>query len=228
MEIRISYVIDPHYFYIQHTSQELPELMRKLDVECSQNSATMCCIPVIRSYVCAWLPENKQWYRAHVINVLAPEETVTTDNHQHVLVEILCVDYGFSASLSVSHLKILPATFYALPQQALRVSLENVSPAHGAIWSRSDISWFKKIVKNKTFFARFYRKLNVVTVMLFSERGKVGIMRRGSRLSQKMAEAGFARCSEVNCTSPKGRPSIPWHWKQRLIKLLSEANNLKK
>lgn len=232
MEIRVSYVVDPHYFYIQHIGQELPELMRKLNVECSQDSATMCCIPVIRSYVCAWLPENKQWYRAYVINVVAPEETVTTvttGGHQHVLVEILCIDYGFSAALSVSHLKKLPETFYALPQQALRVSLENVSPVHGDVWCRSDIRWFKKLVKNKTFFARLYQKLNDVTVVLFSERGKIGIMRRGSTLSQKMAAAGFARLSEADCTSsPKGRPSIPWHWKQRIIKLLSEATHLKK
>lgn len=145
------------------------------------------------------------------------------------LVEILCIDYGFSAALSVSHLKNLPETFYALPQQALRVSLENVSPVHGDVWCRSDIRWFKKLVKNKTFFARLYQKLNDVTVVLFSERGKIGIMRRGSTLSQKMAAAGFARLSEADCTSsPKGRPSIPWHWKQRIIKLLSEATHLKK
>ncbi|XP_051878009.1 uncharacterized protein LOC127573644 [Pristis pectinata] len=228
IEIRVSYVIDPHYFYIQHSGQELPELMRELNIECSKSSATIGCIPLISSYVCAWLPENKQWYRACVIRIVGSEATVAHDDHQHILVEVLCVDYGFSASLSISHLKILPPTFYALPQQALRVSLANIFPVCGPTWSRSEISWFKKFVKNKTFFARLYQKLNVMTVVLFSERGKMGIMRRGSGLSQKMAAAGLARYSESNCTSPKVGPSIPLHWKQCLIKLLSGATNLKK
>ncbi|XP_067852844.1 uncharacterized protein [Heptranchias perlo] len=222
IEIRVSYAIDPHYFYIQHSGQELPELMRELNIECSRSSATMCCIPLVSSYVCAWLPESKQWYRTRVIRIVEYEATITHDNHQHILVEVLCVDYGFSASLPLSCLKSLTATYCVLPQQALRVSLANVSPIDGAAWSRSEINWFKKFVKNKIFFSRLYQKLNIMTVELFSERGKIGIMRRGSKLSQKMAAAGLARYSEGNCASPKVGTIIPLHWKQRLVKLLSK------
>ncbi|XP_078402296.1 uncharacterized protein LOC144683213 [Cetorhinus maximus] len=77
VEIRVSYAVDPHYFYIQHSSQELPELMRQLNIECSKNSATLCCTPLISSYVCAWLPESKQWYRSCVIRIVGNETTMT-------------------------------------------------------------------------------------------------------------------------------------------------------
>ncbi|XP_069748983.1 uncharacterized protein [Narcine bancroftii] len=222
IEIRVSYVIGPHNFYIQHSGQELPEMMKKLNIECSRSSATKSFIPLINAYVSAWLPENKQWYRGCVIKVEGSEETVThgIDNYQHITVVVLCVDYGFSASLSLSHLKILPPAFYALPQQALRVSLANVSPVHGATWSKSEIASFKKLVKNKTYFAKVYQKMNVMTVELFSKREKKRTTRRGLRLSQKMAAAPLTRCSK---TLPKVRPRIPLHWKQHLKKLLSEA-----
>ncbi|XP_043560860.1 uncharacterized protein LOC122557331 isoform X2 [Chiloscyllium plagiosum] len=226
MEIRVSYAIDPHCFYIQHVGKDLPELMRKFNIECSRNSATLSSIPMINSYVCAWLPENKQWYRSRVIRIVG--DVATHGDHQHLLLEVLCVDYGFSACLSLSYLKPLPPAYCVLPQQALCVSLANVSPMHGVTWSRSEINWFKKSVKNKTFFARLYQKANIMTVALFSERGKIGIMRRGSKLSQRMVAAGLARYSEGNCASPKTGASIPLYWKQRLVQLLSQPTNLRK
>ncbi|XP_038631833.1 uncharacterized protein LOC119952284 isoform X2 [Scyliorhinus canicula] len=227
LEIRVSHAIDPHYFYIQHSGQELPELMRQLNYECSKNSAKLHCIPLINSYVCAWLPESKQWYRSCVIRIVGNEATMTHDDH-HLLMEVLCVDYGFSACLPLKFFKSLPPTYCTLPQQALCVSLANISPMYGVTWSRSEINWFMKSVKNKTFFARLYQKSNIMTVALFSEKGKIGIMRRGSKLSQKMAAAGLARYSDGNCVSPKTGASIPLCWKQRLVKLLSESTNLRK
>ncbi|XP_072915964.1 uncharacterized protein [Hemitrygon akajei] len=228
IEVRISYVIDPHHFYIQHVGQELLELMRELNFECSRSSATMDCVPLISSYVCAWLPNNKQWYRACVIRIVGSGATITNDKHQHISVEVLCVDYGLTASVSISHLKVLPTTFYALPQQALRVSLANISPAHGYTWTKSEINCFKKLVKNKTFFARLYQKFSIMTVVLFSERGNIGIMRRGSSLSQKMAAASCTRCLDSNWTSLNVRPYIPLQWKQRILKFILEGSNLRK
>ncbi|XP_072125869.1 uncharacterized protein [Mobula birostris] len=228
IEIRVSYVIDPHHFYIQHIGQELRELMKELNFECSRSSATMDCVPLISSYVCAWLPNNQQWYRACVIRIERSGATITNDKHQNISVKVLCVDYGLSASLSISHLKVLPATFYALPQQALCVSLANIAPAHDYTWSQSEISYFKKLVKNKTFFARLYQRCNIMTVVLFSERGNIGIMRRGFSLSQKMAAASCARYLESNWTSLKVRAYIPLQWKQRIIKFICEESNLRK
>ncbi|GCC22208.1 hypothetical protein chiPu_0000593 [Chiloscyllium punctatum] len=75
MEIRVSYAIDPHCFYIQHVGKDLPELMRQFNIECSRNSATLSSIPMINSYVCAWLPENKQWYRSRVIRIVGDVAT---------------------------------------------------------------------------------------------------------------------------------------------------------
>ncbi|KAJ3587629.1 hypothetical protein NHX12_011226 [Muraenolepis orangiensis] len=80
----------------------------------------------------------------------------------------------------------------ALPLQAARVSLADVTPVEGRRWTEQAVSWFKAVVEKRTLYARLHPLGSALSVQLFPEKGKMGAMRRGASLSLRLAQNGHA------------------------------------
>ncbi|CAM4609661.1 unnamed protein product [Leuciscus chuanchicus] len=184
----ITRVINPNKFFIQHKDTNLCELSEiMLSRNSSRSFAEMNSVPKIGAYVMAWVPKQEVWCRGQVIKICQLSRDIK--------VEVRRIDYGDDVCVSLRDIKEMSGEVASRPVQALQVSLANVRPVFGETWSFEAISWFKSKVQNKTLYARIYPEGEVE---LFMEKGKIGAMRRGDSLSERLAQTRFAilRCNE--------------------------------
>lgn len=186
----ITHVVHPNKFFIQHKDTNLCELSEIMLTNSSRSFAEMNSIPDIGAYVMAWFPKQEIWCRGQVIKICQLSRDIK--------VEVRRIDYGDDVCVSLRDIKEMSGEIASRPVQALQVSLANVRPVIGETWSFEAISWFKSKVQNKTFYARIYPEGEVE---LFMEKGKIGTMRRGDSLSERLAQNRFAI---HRCTKRKG------------------------
>ncbi|XP_026186792.1 uncharacterized protein LOC113144782 [Mastacembelus armatus] len=181
IEVVVSHVVSPSYFYIQHTDSitKLQGLVTD-SWKASSSYALQNCIPDIGTQVMGWFPMQKQWCRAQVTKICGVSRDNDVGCESSIKVEVKRLDYGDTAILSLLNTKQLTSDMAALSLQALQVSLANVTPVNGSDWSEEAIGWFKAMVDSRTFYARLYPQGPKVTVELFLEKGKLGAMRHCS------------------------------------------------
>ncbi|XP_006005511.2 uncharacterized protein LOC102362699 [Latimeria chalumnae] len=215
MEVMVSHVVDPHCFFIQPAGTDLQRLTYQLNEESSTNFTPIGYVPQIGSFVCAFCSKKQLWHRAQVKKL----ETSWKGDSPRVLVGVTYVDYGDTDYVPLSSLQELSFQFCTLPQQALCVALANVSPLYGLVWCRVDTEWFQRQVDGRTMYVRFYTHSSTITVELFTERGKVGIVRRGETISERMVRSGFAKHPDSQAGTPSAgarrvyNVTIPVQWK---------------
>ncbi|XP_068441016.1 connexin 31.7 isoform X2 [Clinocottus analis] len=200
-EVVVSHIVNPGNFYIQHADSIVALQALFTDWKASSSYAEQSCIPDIGTKVIGWFPKQEQWCRAQVTKICG----VSRDNNAtdgagsgtSIKVEVMKLDYGDKACLSLLNIKELTPEMSVLPLQAVGVSLVNVTPVNGSDWSEEAVGWFKAMVHNRTLYARLYPQGPKVTVELFLEKGKLGAMRRGASLSLRLAQNGHAKHSKL-------------------------------
>ncbi|CAL8355729.1 unnamed protein product [Merluccius merluccius] len=181
MEVVVSHVVTPGNFYIQH-----PDVMAKQRALVKEWNGPLFAeensVPDIGTLVMGFFSEQKQWCRAQVIKICGVSGG---DEHcegtgggvTNISVEVMRLDHGDTACLSLRNVGYLTPDMAVLPLQAARVSLASVTPAEGSQWTEQAVSWFKAMVENRTLYARLYPLDSTITVQLFLEKGKMGAMR---------------------------------------------------
>ncbi|XP_015243991.1 PREDICTED: tudor domain-containing protein 7B-like [Cyprinodon variegatus] len=191
-EVVVSHVVSPSDFYIQLADS--PKKLEALftDQAASRSYAEQKCIPDIGAQVICWFPKNEQWCRAQVVRISGVSRNGAGRNPS-INVEVKRLDYGDTSCVPLCHIKQLSPEMAVLPLQALQVSLAHVRPVNGRDWTEEAVDWFKAMVHGRTLYARLYPQGLAVSVELFLERGKLGAMRRGASLSQRLAHNGHAK-----------------------------------
>ncbi|XP_039550082.1 uncharacterized protein LOC120494814 [Pimephales promelas] len=177
----VTRVVHPNKFFIQHKDANLCELSEIMLRNSSRSFAEMNSVPDVGAYVMAWLPMQEVWCRGRVLKICQLSRDIK--------VEVRRIDYGDDVCVSLRDVKEMSGEMASRPVQALQASLANVRPVFGETWSFEAISWFKSKVQNKTLYARIYPEGEVE---LFMEKGKIGAMRRGDSLSERLAQNRFA------------------------------------
>ncbi|KAK0140809.1 Tudor domain-containing protein 1 [Merluccius polli] len=197
MEVVVSHVVTPGNFYIQH-----PDVMAKQRALVKEWNGPLFAeensVPDIGTLVMGFFSEQKQWCRAQVMKICGVSGG---DEHcggtgggvTNISVEVMRLDHGDTACLSLRNVGYLTPDMAVLPLQAARVSLASVTPAEGSQWTEQAVSWFKAMVENRTLYARLYPLDSTITVQLFLEKGKMGAMRRGASVSLRLAQNGHAK-----------------------------------
>ncbi|XP_010895725.2 uncharacterized protein LOC105026157 isoform X1 [Esox lucius] len=190
MAVTVSHVVHPGNFCVQHADADLK--LERLDADSLEDGSSLAelkCIPDIGTYVMAWFPQQGRWCRAEVSKICG----MSGDNA--VQVEVRRLDYGDTSCVSLRNIKKLSAAMTSLPLQSIQVALANVNPVDGCSWSQLSVSWFRDMVGNRTLYARLYTQGegDIPRAELFMEKGKMGAMRRGASLSQRLALNGHAK-----------------------------------
>ncbi|XP_028816221.1 uncharacterized protein LOC114768218 isoform X2 [Denticeps clupeoides] len=208
MAVVVTHVTSPSDFYIQRKESHLNRLSEIHD-EGSDSFSKMNRLPDIGTYVMAWFPEHKLWCRGIVSRICGMNRQDGDDSPRNlrlmssIEVEVVRIDYGDSARLSLWNITEMSSKVAAIPLQALQVSLASVSPVEGDEWSEEAVSWFKDKISNRTLYARLYPKETTVVVELFMEKGMIGGMRRGPALSLRLAQNGHAKHDHLRTYSQK-------------------------
>ncbi|KAL4630844.1 hypothetical protein GN956_G16418 [Arapaima gigas] len=230
-EVTVSHVVDPANFYIQRVTSELQQASARIELDCGGTFAQMRCIPDIGAKVVGWFPRDKLWCRVQVLRICGKkgEAILSFGSHglvENIEVEVRRIDYGDTARLPLQSIKELDDLTATIPVQALQVSLANVSPAEGQEWSAEAVSWFKDKVNGRVLYARMFPRGTRVTVELFTEKGKIGVMRRGAPLSVRLAQSGHAKhkMKGVNLKSNVQEPTrrVASKWEKYLISCYSK------
>eukprot|EP00794_Sanderia_malayensis_P015661 gene15661-17241_t len=88
---------------------------------------------------CAVYDEDEEWYRAEIIKVISNTEA-----------EVFYVDYGNSATVPTSNLRLLKKDFIELPAMGIRGTLANVLPKGTLDWSVEAGKRFFELTNNRT------------------------------------------------------------------------------
>ncbi|KAL6117836.1 uncharacterized protein ACO6RY_15546 [Pungitius sinensis] len=197
-EVVVSCIVSPGHFYIQHADAVVTLRALFADSWKASTYAEPSCIPDIGAKVMGWFPKQEQWCRVQVTKICGVSgDNNTTDGPTSIKLEVKKLDYGDTACLSLLDIKELTPEMGVLPLQAVKVSLENVTPVNGSDWSEEAVGWFQAMVHNRTLYARLYPQGPKVTVELFLEKGKLGAMRRGASLSLRLAQNGHAKHNKL-------------------------------
>ncbi|KZS17360.1 Uncharacterized protein APZ42_016991 [Daphnia magna] len=108
---------DVDCIYVQAVTDETVDLTCKIQKELNEylpTSIAVSTIPVIGSCVAAIFPDDGELYRARIVE--------TTEDS----VSLFYVDFGNSATVSLSDIRVLPDRFYDYPACCKRVSLSRV------------------------------------------------------------------------------------------------------
>ncbi|XP_018602069.1 uncharacterized protein LOC108931004 isoform X2 [Scleropages formosus] len=230
-KVTVSHVVTPENFYIQHVGSELQQMSARIELSCGGSFAEMRCIPDIGAKVVGWFPRDKLWCRIVVLGISGMNGDATLSSGspgvmENIEVEVRRIDYGDTACLPLQSIKELDDSTATVPVQALQVSLANVSPANGHEWSTEAVDWFKDKVNSTILYARVFPQDTRVTVELFTEKGKMGAMRRSASLSVRLAQSGHAKhtAKEVNLKSCACEPArkVASEWEKYLLSYYSK------
>ncbi|RMC11371.1 hypothetical protein DUI87_11490 [Hirundo rustica rustica] len=144
----VSHIQNPDTFFCQRmqNARQLAELEASLNEYCGKFPGSPSFRPAAGNVCCAQFTEDNLWYRA-AVTAYASEDTVLVDY----------MDYGNSDSLPLTRLRPIIPSLMDLPAQAIRCSLAGVKPPLGT-WTSEDISYMKKLVKDKVLTVKVVDK----------------------------------------------------------------------
>ena len=183
VDCSVTFAANPGEFYCQlnSASEAIDVLMDSMyTFYAEEGKGSMIENPAVGSY-CAAPFSDGSWYRGKLVHV-------TPD-----IASIFYVDYGNTEDVPRSDVRTLESQFCALPAQALRCSLEGVSPLAAGGWSLECISKFQEAVLEQEVKGTFLRASGAG----FDVQLEFG----GQAISQKLIEAGLAK-KEKKSISP--------------------------
>ncbi|KAG7508685.1 hypothetical protein JOB18_021228 [Solea senegalensis] len=160
LDVSVSHIESPNDFWCQlvQNAGHLNLLMRDIQAHYAgsefQPNVDVACV--------ARYPVNRMWYRAIVIN-----------KHKTPHVDVLFVDFGQAATISIYDLRKISPEFLTLPGQAFRCSLLNPVDPTSAIneWNDDTVARFNKFVETAasnfvtlkcTIYAVMYREQKIL------------------------------------------------------------------
>ncbi|XP_029197826.2 tudor domain-containing protein 5-like isoform X1 [Acropora millepora] len=143
IEVCVTHVIDPHHFWVMMIEnwpklQALSEEIRQFYSSRESSTYRMPYWFVSVGQACCALYDDGSWYRGLVAGINSEES-----------IEVFYVDYGNSARLPLSSLRVLRSQFIKLPAQALPSKLAYIEPFDGGKeWSAGATHRFYHLTKN--------------------------------------------------------------------------------
>ncbi|XP_024865763.1 tudor domain-containing protein 1 isoform X1 [Kryptolebias marmoratus] len=183
-------VESPGKFYCRLTSstehQKLTELKAQLKQHCDVNTSPF--VPTLGEPCCAVFPGDGAWCRA-MIKVLSDGKATVN-----------FVDYGYSVTVEISHLRPITPELLTLPFQAVCCWLAGVEPL-GSEWSSKALLWFQTLVDGEQLSAH---------VLTITEQGYgVELESRGMNVAASLISEHLAKASgETSKESPAKVGSI--------------------
>uniref|UniRef100_A0A182RLS6 Tudor domain-containing protein 7 n=1 Tax=Anopheles funestus TaxID=62324 RepID=A0A182RLS6_ANOFN len=141
--VKVTIANNPKFFFVQPYAylQQLDTLMRELQDFCMTKAQPVRKEQVRQGEAYAAVNNIGHWYRALVVNI---NPFGPTPIHAY-----FC-DFGQVQQLDVGSLRVLPAEFRVLPQQAIKAKLYGVKPLHND-WTISDAMRFKALTADCNF-----------------------------------------------------------------------------
>ena len=183
LECSVTFAANPGEFYCQlnSASEAIDVLMDSMyTFYAEEEKGSVITNPTVSSY-CAAPFSDGSWYRGKLVHV-APD-----------VASIFYVDYGNTEDVPRSDVRTLESQFCALPVQALRCSLEGVSPLETEGWSPECISKFQEAVLEQEVKGTFLRASGAGF--------DVQLEFKGQAVSQMLIEAGLAKKKEASIPS---------------------------
>ncbi|XP_052870503.1 tudor domain-containing protein 7B-like [Anopheles cruzii] len=141
-DVKVVIASSPNYFIVQPyaSAQQLNRLMHELQDFCMKKGQPVRKEHVRQYEVYAALNTDGHWYRVSVTNILLGPTPI----------HVFFCDFGRIGMLDVSALRVLPANFRVLPQQAINAKLHGVKPLHKD-WQAEDAVRFQKLTVERKF-----------------------------------------------------------------------------
>ncbi|XP_058055027.1 tudor domain-containing protein 5-like [Anopheles bellator] len=141
-DVKVVIASSPNYFIVQPyaNAQQLNRMMHELQDFCMQKAQPVRKENVRQNEVYAALNTDGHWYRVSVINILVGPTPI----------HVFFCDFGRIGVLDVSALRMLPANFRVLPQQAIKAKLHGVKPLHKD-WQAEDAVRFQRLTVDRKF-----------------------------------------------------------------------------
>lgn len=143
IEVCVTHVIDPHHFWVMTIDNwpKLKALTEEMKQFYSSRESAKYRMPewfISVGQACCALFEDGSWYRGLVVGI-----------HSVHSIEIFYVDYGNTARVPLSSLRVLRSQFLKLPAQALPSKLAYIQPFEGGEeWSPAATHRFYHLTKN--------------------------------------------------------------------------------
>uniref|UniRef100_A0A182NSX1 Tudor domain-containing protein 7 n=1 Tax=Anopheles dirus TaxID=7168 RepID=A0A182NSX1_9DIPT len=141
--VKVTIANNPKFFFVQPYAylQQLDTLMRELQDYCMTKAQPVRKDQVRQGEAYAAVNNLGHWYRALVVNI---NPFGPTPIHAY-----FC-DFGQVQQLDAGALRVLPAKFRVLPQQAIKAKLYGVKPLHND-WTIADAMRFKELTADSHF-----------------------------------------------------------------------------
>uniref|UniRef100_A0A182YAV2 Tudor domain-containing protein 7 n=1 Tax=Anopheles stephensi TaxID=30069 RepID=A0A182YAV2_ANOST len=141
--VKVTIANNPKFFFVQPYAYlpQLDTLMHELQDFCMTKAQPVRKEQVRQGEAYAAVNNLGHWYRALVVNI---NPFGPTPIHAY-----FC-DFGQVQQLDAGALRVLPAEFRVLPQQAIKAKLYGVKPLHND-WTISDAMRFKELTADCTF-----------------------------------------------------------------------------
>uniref|UniRef100_A0A182SY63 Tudor domain-containing protein n=1 Tax=Anopheles maculatus TaxID=74869 RepID=A0A182SY63_9DIPT len=141
--VKVTIANNPKFFYVQPYAylEQLDTLMLELQDFCMTKAQPVRKEQVRQGEAYAAVNNLGHWYRALVVNI---NPFGPTPIHAY-----FC-DFGQVQQLDAGALRVLPAEFRVLPQQAIKAKLYGVKPLHND-WTISDAMRFKELTADCNF-----------------------------------------------------------------------------
>ncbi|XP_052256501.1 uncharacterized protein LOC127861849 isoform X4 [Dreissena polymorpha] len=188
-EVMVTYVKDPHSFYVvlENQSSQLDDLMDRLHAYYNKlpPTAEMLQNAKLGDPCIAQFTEDKGWYRALVTGLKATGQA-----------EVFFVDYGNNEYTQQEELKTIKPDYLKLPAQAIHCSLAGVASSKG-FWSPEHTVQFTDMVEEQSFVATFKNELDqsLYEVDLADT--------KGSNIAQKFGAMTNTLAATRTVTAPK-------------------------
>uniref|UniRef100_A0A182JIM9 Tudor domain-containing protein 7 n=1 Tax=Anopheles atroparvus TaxID=41427 RepID=A0A182JIM9_ANOAO len=141
-DVKVTIVSNPMFFIVQpyaHAKQ-LNQLMCELQEFCMSKAQIVRKNQIRQGEAYAALNRDGHWYRIVVVNILFGRSPI----HAY-----FC-DFGMIEMLTIDNLRVLPANFRVLPQQAVKAKLYGVKPLNKD-WQAEDAVRFQELTVRRSF-----------------------------------------------------------------------------
>ncbi|KFB51179.1 hypothetical protein ZHAS_00019439 [Anopheles sinensis] len=142
-DVKVTIASSPKFFIIQPYAQakQLDQLMQELQKFCMTKAQPVRKDQVRQGEAYAALNRDGHWYRVTVVNIILFGPTP---------IHAYFCDFGLVAMLDVANLRVLPAKFRVLPQQAVKAKLYGVKPINKD-WVTADAVRFQELTAERKF-----------------------------------------------------------------------------
>lgn len=143
LEVHVSHVSSPHYFYVQNLSSAkrlikmTEELQRAYNIRNKAKNSIYD--PKKGMYIAARYSKDLKWYRGEILDCLGGK-----------IIRVFFIDFGNEEEVSWENVKLLQSKFCSLSPQAIKCVLADVLPCDDQEeWNDDVCSYFHKLIFNQ-------------------------------------------------------------------------------